>query len=722
MTKLTGIWLASLRRLRHRPTLVLQIFALLCLAVSAGGIWFALAQPWLGVALRADGHHVAIVATLQAAQVPEGAMAERLAGAAGSEPLRAVDILEDPDLLPTYAAMDGFFASQERLARLLRGGGASLEWRAAGESGALAVATRTRPVGDLPAVFWFQMATGVIGSVIAAWVYLLRPTDLATRMFLITGLGLLLSVGSAAIYDTRELALPAVTFSLLAFLNHAGAITFGCAFAALFASYPRRLLPSRHLLWLPAVFLPWLVIDTLHLAPNPAIGIHLPCLLQLLLALAAGAAQWRVSGKHPLDRAALRWLALSALLGCGLVTLNSMVPPLAGLTAPISQGYACGFFLVMYLGIALGLGRYRLFDLDEWAYRILLWLAGAFAVILCDALLLYVGLTDKLSRGASLLLCGGLYFPFRQWLWQRLVSRNPSSFEALLPQISGIAFLAAAGAQDTAWTELLKRVFDPLDLAPTVPAGPVAAVRDDGLALYLPPCGEFQPCLLRYAGHGRRLFSSRDAAFAATLCQAMDQIMASRVSYEQGVQQERLRIGRDLHDNIGARLLKLIHHLRGSSGADLAREAMKDLRTAIASIDGKPMPLVDALADWHAEAEGRCDLVGTRLEWAQGRIPDEILLQPRARAMLESVLRELVTNALKHAAPGALSVQVAADGAGVRLRVANDGRVADPAQWQAGYGLRNIRGRLGEFGGSLVIERTPAGVAFLVTTPLAVPT
>lgn len=701
---------------------MLQFFALLCLVISAGSIWFALEQPWLGVTLRAEGDRVAIVEAKLPVRVPEGAVAERLAGAA-SETLRGVDVLEDPDLLRTYAAIDAFFARQDRLAGLLRGGGVSVEWSSAGSNGAFPVAGRTRPAADLPGVFWFQIATGLIGFVIAAWVYLLRPADLAARMFLITGLGLFLAAEAAAIYDTRELALPAAAFSLLSFLNHAGAITFGCAFVALFASYPRRLVPSRYLLWLPAVFLPWLAVDTLHLAPDPAIGNRLPCLLQLLLALAAGVAQWHASRNQPLDRAALRWLTLSALLGCGLVTLNSIVPHLLGLATPIPQGYAFGFFLIMYLGIALGLGRYRLFDLDEWAYRILIWLAGAFAVILCDALLLYVGFTDKLSLGLSLLLCGGLYFPFRQWLWQRLVSRNTSSssFEALLPQVSSIAFLPSPGAQDAAWGELLKRLFAPLDIAPVLLAGATAGVRDDGLALYVPSCRALTPRLLRYAGHGRRLFSSRDAAFAATLCQAMEQIMAGRVSYEQGVQQERLRIGRDLHDNIGARLLKLIHHLRGSSAADLAREAMKDLRTAIAAIDGKPMPLVDALADWHAEAEGRCDLVGARLEWAQGAIPHETLLQPRARAMLESVLRELVTNALKHAAPGALNVQVEADGAGVCLRVENDGHIADPAEWQAGYGLRNVRGRLAEFGGSLAIERTPVGVSLLIVTPLVSP-
>ena len=134
---------------------------------------------------------------------------------------------------------------------------------------------------------------------------------------------------------------------------------------------------------------------------------------------------------------------------------------------------------------------------------------------------------------------------------------------------------------------------------------------------------------------------------------------------------------------------------------------MKDLRTAIGALDTHPVPLSDALADWHAEAEGRCESATCQLVWNQ---PDDIpalKLAPRAKASLESVVRELITNALKHAAPDCIEVlaQIDHSNNSLRLSVSNNGTLADPNAWNDGYGLRNMRGRLEELGGNLSIDR-----------------
>jgi len=114
-------------------------------------------------------------------------------------------------------------------------------------------------------------------------------------------------------------------------------------------------------------------------------------------------------------------------------------------------GYATGFFLITYVGIALGLRRYRLFDIDEWSYRVLLWVFGAISVIALDALLIYFGLTEATSLGVSLLLAGWVYFPLRQWLWQRIVKKHYPEFESLLPELSAIAFTASHSEQKFRW-------------------------------------------------------------------------------------------------------------------------------------------------------------------------------------------------------------------------------------------------------------------------------
>ena len=200
----------------------------------------------------------------------------------------------------------------------------------------------------------------------------------------------------------------------------------------------------------------------------------------------------------------------------------------------------------------------------------------------------------------------------------------------------------------------------------------------------------------------------------------MNEMMSGRHRYEQGVTQERLRIGRDLHDNIGARLLKMIHQLRGTPSAEVARDAMKDLRTSIAALDAHAVPLLDALSDWRAEAETRCETLGCQLQWRQLELQAPApSLAPRTKAMLEAVQRELITNALKHANPSLITVIVELKDNALILRIANNGLIADPMVWKAGYGLSNMRSRLGEIGGTLSIETETPEVRLTVRVSLA---
>jgi signal transduction histidine kinase len=688
---------------------------------------YLLQQPWLGVTLRvSDAGDKVLVADLAphlGQPMAPGTQVRRMASASGTVvDLAVTDLIEEPDFFDTYPEMAQFFARQSLLSSLLRDGPVTVFWSdPLGRDGQTVIAPQVRPLASLPGAFWFQMGVGFAALLMAAWVFLLRPHYWGTRLFAMTGLSFAVATSSAAIYSSRELALPGDVFRVLSSVNHAGAILFGCALVGLFLMYPKPFVRPRTLLWLPAIFSCWWLADALRWAPDQNWGSRLPISLELLMAIVFGVLQWRSSRHQPLDRAALRWFALSSLVGASLFILTMYLPSMLGWFAPLPQAYAFAFFLVMYVGIALGLGRYRLFDLDEWAYRILLWLMGAAAVVLMDVALLYMGLNHSVSLGLTLLLCGVFYFPFRQWLWRWLVKRRETNIEQLLPEISKIAFIAGASEQELAWTVLLRQLFNPLDMTPSQRTEKSGEVDEEGLVLHVPHCGHLTAQTLKYAGHGARLFSSRDAQFASALCHLMDEMMSGRNKYELGVARERLRIGRDLHDNIGARLLKLIHQLRGSPSADVARDAMKDLRTAISALDAQPVPLPDALADWHAEAEGRCESAKCQLVWNQ---PDDIpalKLAPRAKASLESVVRELITNALKHASPDCIEVHTQMDKTRscLSLSVTNNGMRVDPSAWQDGYGLRNMRGRLEELGGHLGIEHNADRVCLTLSVSVA---
>ncbi|TAJ81301.1 MAG: hypothetical protein EPO42_02370 [Gallionellaceae bacterium] len=702
--------------LHKRPTYLLHLLWLCCLAVCAATAWLALQPPWLGVQLAGIEGKVRVVeAFLQ--QIPEGAEVKRLISATGTSiDLLATDMVENADYFPSYAKKDEFFARQSALYAMLYAGEVSIVWNAnEGAEHTTSIKPRQRPLASLSAIFWFQLAVVSTAFMIACWVWLMRPQDWGARMFALTGLSLLMGGITGVLMSERALALDGAWFSTLDNANSLSAHFFGSSIVALILCYPRQLVAPRTLWWLPILCIPGWLAYSFHLLPTPSETMIAISIL-VSLAFIGGGVQWRLTRGQPLERAALRWFLLSVLLAAALFTFTNVAPTMFDKPPLLPVGYSIGFFLIMYVGIALGLRRYRLFDMDEWAYRVFLWVAGATSVIALDALLIFTGVTEGASLGISLLLCGWLYFPFRQWLWQRIVSRQAPNFESLLPEISTIAFTASATEQQAHWEALLKRVFDPLEIRADGDSG--SGLHEEGLGMRVPGCGKIPVYALRYAGRGARLFSTRDAVFAASLSQLLEQVMSGRSGYEQGVAQERLRIGRDLHDNIGARLLKLIHHLRGTPDAEVARDAMKDLRTAIASMDTHPVPLGNALADWRAEAGSRCEAAGCRLHWRQSDSLPAVELAPRSKAMLESTMREIITNALKHAAPSYVKVDVAADAARLRASVENDGAIADPLTWKDGYGLRNMRGRLEELGGSLSIAAGENEVKLILEVPL----
>ncbi|MBI5625948.1 MAG: hypothetical protein HY935_01920 [Nitrosomonadales bacterium] len=706
-----------MRLLHKRPTYLLLLLWLGCLAVCAATVWLALQEPWLGVKMAAEGGKVRVVADV-AQHIPPGSEVRRVISATGvALDLQATDMIENTDYFPSYAKKDEFFSRQSAMSAMLHMGEVGIVWvtKEGAERTAL-IEPRPRPLASLSAMFWFTLLVVSTAFMIACWVFLLRPQDWGARMFALTGLTLLIGGITAAPMSERALALNGAWFSALDVVNSLSAHLLGGAIVAMFLCYPRQLVAPRTLCWLPLLFLPWWLTDVFHLLPNT--GETLVAISSLmLLAFISGSVQWRFTRGQPLERAALRWFMLSVLLGCSLFTVTNVVPLIFDMPALLPMGYAIGFFLIMYVGIALGLRRYRLFDMDEWAYRVFLWVAGATSVIVLDSLLIFSGATQSASLGISLLVCGWLYFPLRQWLWQRIVSRHTPNFESLLPELSAIAFTASPNEQLARWGSLLKRIFDPLEIRQDATVKK-SGVIEEGLSLQITGCGKLPAYSLRYAGSGARLFSTRDAVFATSLGQLMEQIMSGRTSYEQGVTQERLRIGRDMHDNIGARLLKLIHLLRGTSNAEVARDAMKDLRTSVAALDAQPVPLRNALADWRAEAGSRCEVAECRLQWQQSDELPAVELHPHTKSTLESVLREVITNALKHAAPSRVNVEIVADASRLRACVENNGNIVDPLTWQDGYGLRNMRGRLEELGGNLSIATGKNEVKLTIEIPM----
>ncbi len=198
---------------------------------------------------------------------------------------------------------------------------------------------------------------------------------------------------------------------------------------------------------------------------------------------------------------------------------------------------------------------------------------------------------------------------------------------------------------------------------------------------------------------------------------------------------ERLRVARDIHDLLGLGLsaiaLKadLIGRLIGRDDARAAAEiaemgricahARADIRLVTEASGDMPLDAELAAAREILASAG----VNVRADIGAGPLP------PVADAVLAPVLREAVTNILRHSAATACTIEATtADGA-LRLHVSNDGvpdqtGAGDHAAWPTaddgtGSGLANLTARVRAAGGRLTVSQ--AGGRFDLSAEIPLP-
>jgi two-component system sensor histidine kinase DesK len=167
---------------------------------------------------------------------------------------------------------------------------------------------------------------------------------------------------------------------------------------------------------------------------------------------------------------------------------------------------------------------------------------------------------------------------------------------------------------------------------------------------------------------------------------------------------ERERIARDLHDVLGHTMSVIV--LKSELAAKLVD---RDAERAKAEIRDVERISRDALAEIREAIRGyRSDGLAAELDRARRTLEtagvalacdaDTHALAPETEHVLALVLREAVTNVVRHAGASACRIGLARTADGVRLEVADDGRGAAEAE---GNGVRGMRERVEALGGSL---------------------
>jgi signal transduction histidine kinase len=704
----------------------LLLAVLYAFGVAATVLTLATQQPWLGVQLSWDdkaGGAVVRSASGPAAALPVGAVLTGVAstapGSGASLAFEREDFIAEPaSALQTYADYDRFLARQDELAALQRGGALLLIDRSGGRH--TLTPMPARPVTDLPVAFWVQLVVGVVAWLIAAAVWTFRQNEASARYLLLSGWSTALFAPLAAVYSTRELALPMAQFRWLCDFNFYGGCIYVATMVALLWYYPRRL--GRLALGpiLVAVYTVWWFAQQGRLIDTLLMGRRSLVFAGLIATFVLGVVQWRGTRRDPVARAALQWFLLSWLVGVSLFSALIFVPQIFGVSTDHLQGYAFSLFLLVYGGLAFGILRFRLFDLGAWWFRILLWIVAAALFVALDlALLLALGLSSTVSLSLSLLVCGFLWLPLRGWLWSRVVEPRSLGQQELFRRVVEVSLAPTRLDRFARGRELLDALFAPLqvELADDVPA---VTITDDGLALRLPARGDTPALRLAYPGGGRRLFTSRDRLLAEDMLALLQQADASRDAYNQGVMEERARIGRDLHDDIGSRLLTGLYQGSIDETRQTIRHAIAEMSTIINGLSGRALPLEELIAGMRHETGLRLEAVAIALDWPlHAQLPD-VTLDYRLYRNWMSVLRELISNVLRHAGATRVRVDIRVDAGMLVTEVQDDGSGL-PAPGDAGrqgHGLENLRRRLADLGGDVRWDSSGTGTRVCVHLPL----
>lgn len=172
---------------------------------------------------------------------------------------------------------------------------------------------------------------------------------------------------------------------------------------------------------------------------------------------------------------------------------------------------------------------------------------------------------------------------------------------------------------------------------------------------------------------------------------------------------ERQRLMRDMHDGLGSTLASSLAAVeRGlmtpAEVAELLRDCVDDLRAVIDSLEPVEHDLVALLAMLRFRLGRRLDAAGIALDWRMDDLPALEWLGPFEALQVMRVVQEALANIVKHARASRVRVEASHGDGAVQVCIADDGCGFDTAAPLAGRGLRLLRQRANNLGGSVEIQ------------------
>jgi two-component system, NarL family, sensor histidine kinase UhpB len=220
--------------------------------------------------------------------------------------------------------------------------------------------------------------------------------------------------------------------------------------------------------------------------------------------------------------------------------------------------------------------------------------------------------------------------------------------------------------------------------------------------------------------HARTMIDKRVGEAAADAERTYAQLAELRI--EQVIERERKRIAADLHDDLGAKLLTIVHTSESDRISTLAREALEEMRLSVRGLTGKPVRLVDALGDWRAEFVSRLGQANIGAQWQSPADELPQTLPARAYVQTTRILREAISNIIKHSGAARCTVSSRVQDGDFVLTIHDNGHgipmeLGD--KLDRGHGMASMKHRAKQLQGQCLVESGPGfGTVIRLTIPL----
>lgn len=693
LTSTRSLWLVNIA-----PLKVLMGIGGLALLIVFGSIQYLLQQPYYDLQVEVLESTITI-----GAKTPPPAHSNVLYSIKSGSQNIIIDstfFAPDPDHFTSFAQLDQFIIKQQQVYSLASGGEITLVFDDASE---LTLASKPSQLSSIPTEYWLLIFYGSVALFVGVGFWSYQRGHPITRLLALAGAGFAIMQYSMAIYAARELALPGNIFTCLIHVNHFGGFLFIWSLTQFFWFYPKQQKGYVTPTILTIITFTIWINEWYQWIEWPLSLFYFPSLFVVGIGFVIALKQWRNSKVEPQNRVLFFWIVTSITVCMGLVFIGYLIPLILFGLPWVSTWVANGLALCVFMGFILGANRNQLFGVENWWFKTWLCFSVFTFLIVTDIFIVYIfGFSLPAGFELALLAIWWLYFPIRTFIWNKTTGLTKSA--AHHRQASHLPFFSQNESLSITerWKDLLKNLYTPLDAHTSTSANLQPLIVNNGLKLVVPMPDSEGSVVLAGKNRGNKLFIEDDIRTVTTLLESIKQNERHSELQKKAIQEERDRIMRDLHDDVAANLLTLSHQTDSERSQQLASDTLKNLREIIYCLDSHTSkPLIDLLFVWRDEIEERLMSAGIDMAWHHDESLLDIKLSPRQWLNLGHSLRELISNAIKHAHPCKISFNWQHHNSQIVLRTTDTGQHKPVDQWKDGKGLCNIQQRAAELGGSV---------------------